>query len=195
MQSMGLGCDWFRKAVEWISYRVLEPFSPARLRLATAAGIEHHNAAIATYFLRQDLLGGVQEGELRRLFLWHFCEEIEHKETVFKLMRSLGTSWLVRALGLFTSFSTFIFYMFIGAIVFGVKTRAWLDLRYWTDLALEVFGRRGLMRLLIRETGRYLRPGFYPNASESASLLASALAELDRVGIERPNSRPVELAS
>ena len=34
--------------IEWLSYRVVEPIAPSKLRLATAAAIEHHNAAIAS---------------------------------------------------------------------------------------------------------------------------------------------------
>ena len=63
MQSMGLACDWFRRAVDWIFSRVLAPLSSARFRPATGAGIEHRNIAIAAHFLHQDLLHGVQESE------------------------------------------------------------------------------------------------------------------------------------
>src|SRR5438034_2301512 len=105
MRADGLSLDSFRKFVEWWSYHLLEPLTPPKLHLATAAAIEHHNAVIASFFLDQELLKGVRTGELRRLFLWHFAEEIEHKETVFKLLQSISRSWTLRALGLLFSFS------------------------------------------------------------------------------------------
>src|SRR5439155_25660385 len=110
MNAEGLGLNAFRGVIEWLSHRVLEPLTSPELHLATAAAIEHHNAVIATFFLEQELLRGVRNGELRRLFLWHFAEEIEHKETVFKLLQSVSGTWLLRALGLFFSFSTFLLY-------------------------------------------------------------------------------------
>ena len=69
MRADGLSLDSFRKFVEWWSYHLLEPLTPPKLHLATAAAIEHHNAVIASFFLDQELLKGVRTGELRRLFL------------------------------------------------------------------------------------------------------------------------------
>ena len=51
MQADGLSLNVFRTIIEWFSYRALEPLTPAKLHLATAAAIEHHNAVIATFFL------------------------------------------------------------------------------------------------------------------------------------------------
>ena len=51
MRKEGLGLDLFRRLAERILYRLLEPLTPSKLRLATAAAIEHHNAAIAGFFL------------------------------------------------------------------------------------------------------------------------------------------------
>ena len=92
MREEGMGLDLFRRVVEAISYRILEPLTPIKLRLATAAAIEHHNAAIAGVFLRQGLLRGVRSEEVRRPYIWRFAEEIEHKEIVFKLLQRVSSS-------------------------------------------------------------------------------------------------------
>ena len=49
---------------------------------------------------------GVRSEEMRRLFLWHFAEEIEHKEVVFELLQRTSRSRLLRAAGLFGSWTT-----------------------------------------------------------------------------------------
>src|SRR6266566_357320 len=182
MRADGLSLDSFRKFVEWWSYHLLEPLTPPKLHLATAAAIEHHNAVIASFFLDQELLKGVRTGELRRLFLWHFAEEIEHKETVFKLLQSVSGTWLLRALGLFFSFSTFLLYWVLATLLLGVKTRSVLKAGFWRELLFRQ--RDGLCATVVKESWRYLKPGFRPSLDESRILHASALYELERVGVE-----------
>ncbi len=187
MRADGLSLDVFRKLVEWFSYRLLEPLTPLPLRLATAAAIEHHNAVIATFFLNRELLEGVRNGELRRLFLWHFAEEIEHKETVFKVLESVSRSWLLRAAGLFLSLGTFLFYLAVGTLLLGLKTRSVLAAGFWSELFSQACGRMGLFPAVLKESLRYLKPQFHPDVEESGTLLASALAELEHLGVERPS--------
>ena len=186
MRAKGLGLDGFRAIVDWCSYRLLEPLTPSKLRLATAAAIEHHNAVIATFFLRRDLLRGIRAGEMRRLFVWHFAEEIEHKEVVFKLLERVSPSWPLRALGLLASGATFLLYLALGTLWLGLKTGAAGKLSFWRDLVRQCLRREGLPALLFKESMRYLAPGFRPRREESQALLASALTELERLGIERP---------
>ena len=186
MRAKGLGLDRFRRLVDWLSYRLLEPLTPSKLRLATAAAIEHHNAAIATFFLRQGLLRGVRVGELRRLFLWHFAEEIEHKEVVFKLFERVSPSWPLRVLGLLASSATFLLYLALGTLLLGLKSKAAGQLAFWRELFMQCLGRQGLLPLLLKESLRYLAPGFRPRLEASRNLLESALVELERLGIERP---------
>ena len=57
---------------------------------------------------------------MRRLFLWHFAEEIEHKEVVFKLLQRVSNSRLLRAAGLFASWATFLFYLAVGTLLLGL---------------------------------------------------------------------------
>jgi glycine C-acetyltransferase len=186
MSANGLSLDIFRKFIEWLSYRVLEPLTPPELHLATAAAIEHHNAVIATFFLEEELLKGVRKGELRRLFLWHFAEEIEHKETVFKLLQSVSRSWLLRAIGLFFSFSTFLLYWVLGTLLLSVKTPSVVTAGFWRELLFRHGDRKGLSATVLKESWRYLKPGFRLSFDESRILHASALAELERLGVERP---------
>ncbi len=186
MHAGGLSLDVFRAIIEWLSYRVLEPLTPAKFHLATAAAIEHHNAVIATFFLDQDLLKGVRTGEMRRLFLWHFAEEIEHKETVFKLLQSISRSWLLRVIGLFFSFSTFLLYWALGTFLLGLKTRSVFTGAFWKEGFGQVRGCKGLFSALVKESWRYMKPEFHPSLKESRTLLVSALAELERLGVDRP---------
>lgn len=186
MRAQGLSLDRYRRWQNYFSYQLLEPISPRALRLATAAAIEHHNAAIAGFFLRQQLLRGVRLRELRRLFLWHFAEEIEHKEVVFKLLQSVSRSWTLRALGLVASWATFLLYIVIGTLLLGVKTRAVYTTAFWREACMHCCRREGLLAELVRESVRYLAPSFHPSVAENKALLESALSELEHIGVEHP---------
>lgn len=181
MQSQGLDCKGFRAMVDWMAYRFLEPLTPRKLRLATAAAIEHHNAVISTYFLEQDMLKDVSAPQTRRLFLWHFCEEIEHKETVFKLMQTINTSWFSRTLGMVFSVSTFLTYLLTGSLVLSIKTGNWKRAGFWKSLTTELLGNKGLGRVLARESARYVKRDFYPSLASSRELLSMSLSELERL--------------
>jgi glycine C-acetyltransferase len=196
MRAQGLSLDLFEKITNFLSYRLLEPLFPLKLRLSTAAAIEHHNAVIAAFFLDQKLLRGARIKELRRLFLWHFAEEIEHKEVVFKLLQSISPSWSLRAFGLTFSFGTFLFYLGLGTLLLGLKTGTVLNGQFWSELFTQCRGRKGLFSVILKESIRYLKPSFHPRLSESQVLLDSALAELERLGMDRPKARqsPAERA-
>jgi len=190
MRADGQSLDLFRKPLEWMFYRVIEPCSPGKLRLATAAAIEHHNAVIATHFLNRALLRGIRIGELRRLFLWHFAEEIEHKETAFKLLQSVSRNWLLRALGLALSFGTFMLALALGTILLAVKTGSAFSAGFWSEFMTHCRGC-GLLATIVRESARYLSPGFAPSPQESRTLLDAALAELESLGVVRPPFREI----
>jgi len=189
MREEGLGLNLFRQLVEGISYRLLEPLTPSKLCLATAAAIEHHNAAIAGFFLRQSLLQGIRSEEIRRLFLWHFAEEIEHKEVVFKLLQRVSNSRLLRAAGLFASWATFLTYLAVGSLLLGLKTKAIFAGGFWRELFWHCCTREGLLVIMVKESIRYLEADFHPRVEASRDLLGSALAELERLGVELPRPR------
>ena len=191
MTKQGVGLGPFRRFLEWISYDVLEPLTPPVLRLATAAAIEHHNAVIASYFIGQDLLRGIQPGETRRLLLWHFAEEIEHKETVFKLLQQVSGSRALRIAGLVISAATFLAFLALLALMLGFRTRTVRDAGWWREVVKEWRDSSGLVAMLLRESKRYLEPAFHPRVEESRTLLDAALAELEQLGVERPLRRVV----
>ncbi len=185
MRGAGIDLQGFARLVARLSYRVLEPLSPARLRLATAAAIEHHNAAIAAFFLSRGLLREARATDLRQLYLWHFAEEIEHKETVFKLLQSVSRSWLLRAAGLAISGATFLQFLACGTLLLAARSGAAARLDFWRECARQLLGRDGLGRALAGASLRYLAPGFHPRDQDHRALLESALAELAKSGSPR----------
>jgi predicted metal-dependent hydrolase len=167
MRAEGLSLDILRWLIARFCYGLLEPLAPPKLRLATAAAIEHHNAVIATYFLNDALLRGIRSGGLRRLFLWHFAEEIEHQETAFKLLQSVSRSWPLRALGLVFSCGTFMLSLALGTLLLAFKTGSAHTVGVWSELLTYCCAGRGLVATMVKESVRYLRPGFMPSRRKS----------------------------
>ena len=54
---------------------------------------------------------------------------------------------------------------------------------------MQCCGREGLLAVMVKESLRYLEADFHPSIEESRDLLGSALAELERLGVERPRPR------
>ena len=66
-------------------------------RLALGATVEGALAPLGRYLVaeRARVFAGA-DVRVAALFLWHFCEEIEHRSTALKLYRALGGSWARR---------------------------------------------------------------------------------------------------
>ena len=128
---------------------------------------------------------------MRRLFLWHFAEEIEHKEVVFKLLQRVSRSRLLRCVGLFASWVSFLFYLAVGSLLLGMKTRAIFAGGFWRELFRHCCSREGLLVSMVVESLRYLEADFHPRVEASQDLLGSALAELERLGVEFPRPRSI----
>jgi predicted metal-dependent hydrolase/protein-S-isoprenylcysteine O-methyltransferase Ste14 len=176
MQAEGLALDRLRAAIEGFLYRVLEPMSPALLRLATAAAIEQHNGALARWVLGRGLLDAAAPTELRRLFLWHLVEELEHEAVVPELLRAVSASGLLRFLGLVGSAGTFLAYLWIGTLACVLQARREGTRGFARELAEHCRGRDGLPAILVRRSLCFLRGRA---VADAASLHDAALAALD----------------
>ncbi len=82
--------------------------------------------------------------------------------------------------------------MALGTLLLGLKTRSVLTAAFWKEVFRQARGCKGLFMALVRESWRYVKPEFHPSLKESRTLLLSALAELERLGVDRPRleSRP-----
>ncbi|MBX3272376.1 MAG: metal-dependent hydrolase [Sandaracinaceae bacterium] len=158
------------------AWETVEPRVPPHLRLATTAALEHFTATLAELALDTPALDDAHP-EVRRMLVWHACEEIEHKSVAFDVLERVDPRWTTRALGLAIGSG-------VLAVFFGVALRT-----LWTqEQALGPDPRapedRGaaFWRTLARSRGRIarsvaelLRPGFHPDQRDNYELARAHL--------------------
>lgn len=167
MNEMGLATAPFVELANGIFYGALEPIQPIGLRMATVAAIEHVNASMAHIVLSKDMFRNAHS-DVRRLFYWHFAEEIEHKCVAHDFLVRDRPSYFLRALGGLIGFSAFFLASFTGMCfllaqrkrLFTWKTLSELK-AFWID--------EGVLKESVRHLASYFALNFDPrNLSDSA---------------------------
>jgi uncharacterized protein len=145
-------------------------------KLGATMCIEHLTAIVAAEMLKnREHLEGT-DLELRKLWLWHAVEEVEHKAVAFDVWMfatrdwSETRRWLTRsALLLAVTFSFFI-----------NRTRGQVELlrqdglpktKGWWLCIRHGFAKGSIGRNVVRPWLRFFRPGFHPNHIDDRALL------------------------
>ncbi len=176
LRDEGLRLDRFTGAVGALLYRFVEPLLPLRIRVSTVAAIEHVNAYLAHAFLSRGLLADA-EPALRRLFQWHFAEEIEHKAVAFDALAAAYPGYATRLCGAAVVFPLFHAVMLAGTVWLLGSRGALFSRQTYADLyRLAISG--GLLRDTLHFVGRYLRPSFHPWELDDYDLARAVFARL-----------------
>lgn len=136
-------------------------------QLASTAALEHFTAILAHAVLSDSRdLEGVPEA-IRRLWLWHAVEEIEHKAVAFDtlLAATQGISglrrWLLRSLSMCVATALFLHEIFFCVNDFfrqdGIATP-----KTWWRFFRFLLVTPGLFRRVFASYLSYFRPGFHP---------------------------------
>lgn len=160
MEAGGIPTAPFVKGVDILLYRILEKLQPRPIKLSIVAAIEHINASWGHAFLEGDWLRDA-DPSLRRLFYWHFAEEIEHKAVVDDVLRDLYPAYLIRAAGALIAFPMFMLLTVVGTLYLLFADKQLLRFRTWRKVFADA-GTLGFLRMMWREFLRYLKPGFRP---------------------------------
>ncbi len=139
----------------------------ARHPLAATAANEHFTAILAHWFLQNQDLFGASEPRIKTMWLWHACEELEHRAVAFDILVALGGSheWRVRWMRRVTTL--------FWADVFRQTARnlrrdgtLW-QWRTWKSAAVHLLGARGVLRQTYGPWHAYFRRDFHPNQMAS----------------------------
>ena len=182
LERLGLVNDWAPRAQRRLqSMQGTDP----RHSLAITAANEHFTAVMASWMLRNPDLMGREDPRLVTLWLWHSCEESEHKSTAFDLYQALDgnhewrITWFRRVTRFFLADT-------LRQTLNNLRRDGTLwNWATWKSAASFLFGRRGLIRLTYRPWRDYLRPDFHPSqqdASESRRWLAEHRDQYTTVG-------------
>lgn len=175
LEEQGYEVKRFLRLYERIAYGFIERYAPPPLRLATTAACEHYTAILAEHALRDHMLDDA-DPTMRRLFLWHACEEIEHRSVAFDVLQKVHPSYALRVAGLLMATAC------LGGFWVAATT---MLLRQEKGLGR---GRARSEWGVVRDSARehhfldrlrdYLRPGFHPSQQDTDTLAASYLASV-----------------
>jgi uncharacterized protein len=160
LSEYGVDVDRFVTVVNTLLYKILEPLQPQWLRISIVAAIEHINASLANIYLEKDLLRNASP-ELKRLFEWHFAEEIEHKAVAHNALQAIYPGYLTRVMGATLAIPVFFGIMMLGTIYLLARARNLLTRKVWDDASKFLFGERVLIAMFLH-LFRYFRPRFHP---------------------------------
>jgi predicted metal-dependent hydrolase len=98
LEAQGYRVQPYLRAYEAVAYGFLEKVFPPNYRLATTAACEHFTAIMAEGFLGE----GFERADpaMRRLLMWHACEEIEHRSVAFDVLALVDPRYSTRMAGL-----------------------------------------------------------------------------------------------
>ena len=159
-ESKILGFRTFRKIAEFVNYRCLDLILPSPFKVAVASAMEQMNSAIAAWGL-ESLDDVSTDNAFKQNNLWHFVEEIEHREVIFDLQTHLGVGRCYHVASGLLVCASFFFWISTGSLL--VSANRWAS-KNW--LHKKSHGRMASCRLsakvLVAALKRYLTAGFHP---------------------------------
>lgn len=163
-------------------------------RLGATMCIEHLTAIVAAEMLENpEHLDGCED-DVRKLWLWHGIEEVEHKAVAFDVWM-----WATRDWSAARRYATRSAMMCAVSVSFFInRTRGQIELLRqdgvgWKQALPRMlrygFGKGGIGRNILRPWARFLKPGFHPWHIDDHALIAKGeamIAALEAVETEAP---------
>lgn len=203
IREQGYDVDEFLAEFDAVLRRV-ESTMPEVVSLATTAATEHFTALLAVSAWHRRRMMRKADPELRRLFLWHAAEEVEHAHVAFevfeKAMEGHPLRYPTRVFGLvFATF--FLGFWWTRATKMLHRQDGRSRAEFQAELAkledlMDETGtpKESLLRdIFLRGILLYARPGFHPRDLETGE--AWGQAELARRLLEEADSDPAELTA
>jgi predicted metal-dependent hydrolase len=151
---------------------------PPVLQLAMAAALEHLTAIIAYEVLTNPAHLKHAQPAVRRLWVWHAIEELEHKCVAIDTFNQVVTSplkrWCLRNAAMIFTTRTLAIIMRLGL---GAELARSPDLS-GRGMRRYLFKAPGLLRRIAPAYGRFLKPGFHPAQQDDSELVKDMQAEL-----------------
>lgn len=160
MQQLGSRVENFVQCVNWWLYSIFERMQPHRLRVSVVAAIEHINASLSNVVLGKDLFR-TTNADMKKLYYWHFSEEIEHKAVAYKALEQCYPGYWTRVLGAAIAFPCFFILTFGGMTYFLLQDHQCFKIRTLRDL-YRFWIADGILKESTAHLGRYLRISFAP---------------------------------
>lgn len=157
----------------------LENRVTGRAHLAATAAAEHYTAVLAERVLSSAEIQAIPgEPEVFHLLNWHAMEELEHKSVAFDVYRAVGGSEFTRITTMFVLLA-FTPAFVLTSLAVSVAADPYARTRP-VKVARQTWKllRGPMIRGLMPELAKYLKPGFHPDDIDTDALLEQWQAEL-----------------
>jgi len=139
--------------------------------LAVTAATEHLTAVFAEFMLAHPQALQGAEPRLRDLWLWHSCEETEHRSTAFDLYTALGGDHAWRCRIYKVVVRTFAIDLARQTLRNLWHDGSWWRVSTWLQGARFLWGRDGIVTRSAGPRRQYLRADFHPQQTDEAPAL------------------------
>lgn len=191
LRTQGYDIDAILGPYERLAFGHIEKLSPAELRLAMTAALEHFTAILAEGALTGGELASAHP-MMRQLLEWHALEELEHKAVAFDVLRAVNPSYPLRVAGLaLGSVLLAGFWLYATRALLAQDGMTLRDCARGLAAVRHNAARTGqgrgpkpiLRRVFVRGIREYLRPSFHPNDKDHRSIFDETLARLTAEGV------------
>lgn len=134
--------------------------------LSLTSALEHYTSFLSKIAMEKNLLEG-SDLEMKKIFLWHLKEELDHSEVAYKVLNEINSDYFLRIWGMLIA--TFLFFSITGITIFSlsVQDKLIFQFQFYKDMYEGFFGERyNLFEKGFEEIKKYLEIGFHPKRVE-----------------------------
>lgn len=141
------------------------------INLAITVATEHLTAVLGEKVLQGHLVPEGTDPAMRKLWIWHALEEIDHKSVAMDVFVDAGGSYLLRCRAMTYAFTTFWFDAITRMLHMLRKDGLLWKLRTFWQIADLLLGRKGILRLIMPDILKYFAPRFHPSRHDNYGLV------------------------
>lgn len=164
--------------------RILQVFIPKKQRfstefyISTVAGFEHFTNCLSEFVLESDYLADT-EPQLKKLFEWHFAEELEHKAVAYDVFLSTSGNYLLRIIGLINSHLLILGALSLGLVILLSQDQQLFKLKTWRNLIWFFFLEEKFFFKALFNFFDYLQVDFHPSKKDNLFLCQKIFEKFD----------------
>lgn len=156
---------------------------PAQIQLAVTAALEHYTATLAEVLLEDPRAQSLfEDGQIRRLLLWHALEESEHKAVAFDVYQAVAGNYLLRRAVMDATTAAFVGGLVVATAYSAVSSASPRDVFRFARSLFELPRSPFVAWPVLKRLRLYNRSGFHPGLFDSTPLIDAWRARLFGTG-------------
>ena len=147
-----------------------------RYSLAATTAVEHLTAVLAEGLMRHpDRWLAPMSADMRLLWHWHAMEESEHKAVAFDVYQQTVKNTTLRRLAMLNILPGLFTEVFVRQCYFMAKDGQLFDAAQWRRGTRFLWGRDGILRMLVRGHHAFYRRDFHPWETDNTAQIQDFL--------------------